>query len=272
MGTALRALRHASGSTGDAVARGASMSASKLSKIENGKVRPTVQDVDLILTALGISGEAKEQFLTAARAAATEETAWRVLRRMGLWEHQRTIRAIEASTQTLRLFQGQLVPGLLQTPEYASAVFSLPPALPPETLVKTVSARLERQAALHESGHSFHFLICEHVLRWEIGTPVIMALQLERLLSLSRLPNVRLGVVPQTGRKPDFPMTCFSLHDARLVIVETFHSELSTRDPKDVQVYTETFERFAEVAAYGQEMRALVEGIRDDFLPQGERN
>jgi transcriptional regulator with XRE-family HTH domain len=109
------------------------MSAGKLSKIENGRTLPTVQDVDLILSALDVSDDVKEQFLATARAEATEATAWRLLRRMGPWKHQNTIKAIESSTALLRLFQGQLIPGLLQTPEYATAVFSLPPALPEET-------------------------------------------------------------------------------------------------------------------------------------------
>ncbi|MGI5252160.1 helix-turn-helix domain-containing protein [Actinacidiphila glaucinigra] len=56
IGRALRALRETSGLTGDAVARRASTSAGKLSKIENGRTLPTVQDVDLILTALDVSG------------------------------------------------------------------------------------------------------------------------------------------------------------------------------------------------------------------------
>jgi transcriptional regulator with XRE-family HTH domain len=246
------------------------MSAGKLSKIENNKVLPTVQDVDLILTALGISEEAKEHFLAAARSEATEATAWRLVRRLGPWKHQKTIQAIEASTTVLRLFQGQLIPGLLQTREYASAVFSLPPALPDETRAKTVAARMERQGVLYEPARSFHFLICEHVLRWLISEPMVMALQLDRIVSLSRLPNVSLGVVPVGPRMPDFPMTCFSAHDDRLVIAETFHSEVTTRDPKDVELYLDVFERFAAVAVYGDPMRALVEGIRDGFLPQQE--
>ncbi|WP_308436981.1 helix-turn-helix domain-containing protein [Streptomyces finlayi] len=266
----MRTLREASGLTGDVVARRASMSAGKLSKLETGKVRPTVQDVDLIMTALGVSDAVKDEFLATARAEATEATAWRLLRRMGPWKHQRTIKAIEASTTTLRLFQGQLIPGLLQTPEYMSAVFSLPPALPDESRAKTVAARMERQAVLYDDGRSFHFVICEHVLRWLVSEPVIMALQLDRLVSLSRLPNLSVGVVPLTGRMPDFPMTCFSLHDDRLVIVETFHSEVTTRDPKDVETYVDTFERFASVALYGDDMRTLVESIRDGFLPQQE--
>ncbi|NML50049.1 helix-turn-helix domain-containing protein [Streptomyces sp. R302] len=270
VGRALRALRESSGLTGDAVARRASMSAGKLSKIENEKVRPSVQDVDLILTALGVSDAVKSEFLTAARAEATEATAWRLLRRMGPWKHQNTIKAIEASTETLRLFQGQLIPGLLQTPEYMNAVFSLPPALPEETRGRTVAARIERQAVLHEPGRAFRFLICEHVLRWLISEPTILALQLDRLVSVSRLPNVSMGLVPAGARMPDFPMTCFSLHDDRLVIVETFHSEITTTDPKDVQLYSETFDRFAAVALYGDPMRALVERVRDELLRQQE--
>ncbi|MGY1451746.1 helix-turn-helix domain-containing protein [Streptomyces sp. SS8] len=271
IGKALRALRDASGLTGDSVARRASMSAGKLSRIENGRVLPTVQDVDLILSALDVSGEVKENFLATARVEATEATAWRLLRRMGPWKHQNTIKAIESSTSLLRLFQGQLIPGLLQTPEYATAVFSLPPALPEETRNRTVAARLERQATLYEDGRSFHFVICEHVLRWLVCEPAVMATQLDRVVSLSRLPNVSIGVVPLTGRMPDFPMTCFSIHDDRLVIVETFHSEITTREPRDIQTYIEIFGRFSAVALHGDDMRCLVEGIRDDFLPQRER-
>lgn len=104
LGKALRALRLASGRTGDAIARGAAMSAGKLSKIENGRVLPSVQDVDLILTALQVSDEAKAEFVSAARLAATEETAWRELRRIGHWKHQHSIQAVEAQTAVLRLF------------------------------------------------------------------------------------------------------------------------------------------------------------------------
>ncbi|XEC32692.1 helix-turn-helix domain-containing protein [Streptomyces fradiae] len=270
LGRALRALREASGLTGDTVARRASMSAGKLSKIENEKVRPSVQDVDLILTALRVSEEAKDEFIATARAEATEATAWRLLRRMGPWKHQNTIKAIEASTSVLRLFQGQLIPGLLQTPEYMTAVFGLPPALPDETRARTVAARVERQAVLYGTGRSFRFLICEHVLRWLISEPTVMALQLDRLVSVSRLPQVSLGIVPIGSRMPDFPMTCFSLHDDRLVIVETFHSEITTTDPKDVQLYADTFDRFSEVALYGDPMRTLIEHVRDELLRQQE--
>ncbi|SDT39439.1 Helix-turn-helix domain-containing protein [Streptomyces sp. TLI_053] len=266
IGKALRALRDASGLTGDAVARRASMSPGKLSKIEHGKVLPSVLDVDLVLTALGVSRAAKEQFLAQARSAATEETAWRLIRRTGFWKHQQAIQAVEDRTRELKLFQGQLIPGLLQTPEYISAVFDLSPDLSEESRTRTTAARLARQQALHDPGRSFHLLICEHVLRWRICDSTVMAVQLDRLVSLSRLPNVVLGLLPQGARMPDFPMTCFSLHDDRLVIVETFHSEITTRNPKDLATYLDTFERFAAVAVYDARMRAAVEAVRDEYL------
>ncbi|MFD7735798.1 Scr1 family TA system antitoxin-like transcriptional regulator [Kitasatospora phosalacinea] len=231
LGRALRALRIAADRTAETVARRASMSPAKLSKIENGKALATVQDVDLILTALGVSGEAKAEFLEAARGAATEATAWRELRRTGYWKHQQSIKAVEARTAVLRLFQGQLIPGLLQSAEYIAAVFALHPELPDESKAKTIAARLERQGALYDSNRSFHFVICEHVLRWMICRAAVMATQLDRL-----------------------------------VIVETFHSEITTREPKEVALYLSTFAKFNAAALHGNEMRALVEGIRDELL------
>ncbi len=246
------------------------MSAGKLSKIENGHVLPTVRDVELILSALGVSEAAKAEFLEQARAAVTEATAWRELRRMGHWKHQQAIRAIESQTALLRLFQGQLIPGLLQSAEYVAAIFALSPELSEESRAKTIAARLERQAALYDLDRSFHFLVCEHVLRWRIGQPALMATQMDRLVSLSRLPNVTIGVVPLDRRMPDFPMTCFSAHDDRLVIVETFHSEVTTRDPRDIEVYLSTFAKFDAVAIHGNEMRAMVESTREEYLREQE--
>lgn len=269
LGRALRSLRRASGATAASVARKAAMSAGKLSKIENGRVLPSMKDVDLILTALGLPDRTKADFLDAARAAAVEASAWRELRRMGHWKHQKAIRAIEDQTTTLRLFQGQLIPGLLQTPEYVAAVFSLPPELPHDSRVKTIAARLERQAVLYDRKRSFHFLICEHVLRWMVCEPAVMGVQLDRMISLSRLPNVHIGILPLGRLMPDFPMTCFSAHDNRLVIIETFHSEITTRDPQDVAMYLSTFERFRSVALYGDDMRQVVETVRDGYF-QGQ--
>ncbi|MFF4030081.1 helix-turn-helix domain-containing protein [Streptomyces sviceus] len=269
LGAALRALRQASGKEAKAVARSAVMSTAKLSKIENGRVAPATADVERILTALDVSPEIKAEYLAVARAQATEATAWRLFRRMGYHKKQEQIRALESSMTLLRLFQPSLVPGLLQTPEYVRAVLE-PKGLTDEQLSRTVSARIERQRVLYDTSKALHFVVTEPVLRWRLLPPAMMAGQLDRIVSVSRLPNVDVRVVPLDAPQRDVPGHSFVIRDDRVVTVETTHAEVVVTDPRDVSLYAEKFDRFASVSLAGDAMRDLVEGIRDAFLRERE--
>ncbi|MFJ7588833.1 helix-turn-helix domain-containing protein [Streptomyces sp. NPDC097617] len=269
LGAALRALRQASGKEAKAVARGAVMSTAKLSKIENGRVAVATADVERILTALGVSPEIKAEYLAVARAQATEATAWRLFRRMGYHKKQEQIRALESSMTLLRLFQPSLVPGLLQTPEYIRAVLE-PKGLTDEQLSRTVSARIERQRVLYDAGKSLRFVITEPVLRWRLLPAAMMAGQLDRIVSVSRLPHVDVRVVALDTPQRDVPGHSFVIRDDRVVTVETTHAEMVVTDPRDVSLYVDKFDRFTTVSLAGDEMRDLVEGIRDGFLRERE--
>ncbi|TDU76251.1 helix-turn-helix transcriptional regulator [Streptomyces sp. KS 21] len=269
LGAALRALRQASGKEAKAVARSAVMSASKLSKIETAKVTPSAADVERILTAIGVSDEVKEEYLEAVRAAATETTAWRLIRRMGLHKAQQQTRALEAEMTLLRLFQPALMPGLLQTPEYIRAILSRH-GLGEDTLTRTISARIERQQALYDSGKHLQFVITEPVLRWRIVSSARMAEQIDRLLFLSRLPNIGIHIVPLSARQEDIANHAFVIRDDRTVTVETVHAEIVVTDPRDVALYVRKFEGFTSVALSGDAMRSLLEAIRDEFLREQE--
>ncbi|MEV5257257.1 helix-turn-helix transcriptional regulator [Streptomyces anulatus] len=269
LGAALRELRESSGWEAKAVARGAAMSRSKLSKIETGNVTPSITDVDCILSALGVSDEVKAEFMAAARTAATEVTAWRLVRRLGYSRKQQQIQALESQTALLRLFQSSLVPGLLQTPEYARAVFARKD-LPETQLERTIGARLARQAALYSDGKAFRFIVTEPVLHWQILPPLAMAGQIDRLISASRLPSVDIGIVPLSGPQQDFPGHSFSIKDTRTVTIEMVHAETVVTDPRDVSQYIEKFEGFSRAALSGDDMRALLENIRDEFLREQE--
>ncbi|WP_030662435.1 helix-turn-helix transcriptional regulator [Streptomyces rimosus] len=269
IGQALRELREASGKQAKVVARGAAMSPSKLSKIENGVLAPSVIDVERILAALEVSEEAKVRLMEIARQVATEATAWRIYRRSGLHKHQEEIRAIEASTTLLRLFQPSCIPGLLQTPEYVRGILE-GWNLTEDALEKMVGARLKRHDVLHHEGRSFHFLITESVLRWEIIGVRSMAMQLDKIISMSRFPNITIGVVPQRGVKPGLPTSAFVLFDTRLATIEVPHAEITTTEIPDIDLYLDKFRNFERVAVTGDDMRDLVSGIRDDFLRQQE--
>jgi transcriptional regulator with XRE-family HTH domain len=241
------------------------MSKSKLSRIENDRISPSVVDVERVLTALGISEEVKAEFMEAARVAATEATAWRLYRRLGFHKHQVDIQAIEAKTNLMRLFQVSVIPGLLQTPEYARAVLSNK-ELTEEVLNHTVGARLQRQQVLYESNRQFRFLITESVLRWRLVPDVMLATQLDRLISLSRLPNIHIGIVPLGPAMPEPPTSSFVLFDARLAIVEIPHCEVTTTEPKDIELYQAKFERLSKVALCDDAMHSHVACLRDEML------
>ncbi|MGA5702939.1 helix-turn-helix domain-containing protein [Peterkaempfera bronchialis] len=269
IGAALRELREAGGKEAKAVARSAAMSPSKLSRIETGKATPTVMDVERVLTALGVSDEIRAELAEVARRAATEAVAWRLHRRMGFAQHQDAIKAVESETQTQRLFQPSCMPGLVQTPEYVRAILT-GKQLTEEMLSRTVGARLERQRVLYQAEKSFRFVITESVLRWRLLSAPEMAMQLDRIIAVSRLPNVWIGVVPLSASMGEVPTSSFVLYDRRLVIVEIPHAEITTREPRDIEVYRAKFDRFESVSLTGDGMRSMVGAIRDDFLRERE--
>jgi transcriptional regulator with XRE-family HTH domain len=119
LGAALRALRVASDKEAKAVARGALMSPSKLSKIENAKLAASATDVERILTAIGVSDEVKAEYTEAARASATEATAWRLLKRIGVHKGQQAAKALtDVSCQADRLLTSATAPP--STPDRAA--------------------------------------------------------------------------------------------------------------------------------------------------------
>ncbi|GGZ26270.1 transcriptional regulator [Streptomyces inusitatus] len=269
LGRALRELRVASGRQAKVVARSAAMSPSKLSKIENGALAPSVLDVERVLTALEIPKEVKEQLAEAARQVATEATAWRIYRRTGLHKHQEEIHAIEAQTTLLRVFQPSCIPGLLQTPEYVRGV-QKGSELTDDALEKMIGARLRRQEVLYDRSRAFEFLITESVIRWKLLPAPMMAAQLDKLIAMSRMPNIRIGIVPLSAAMPGLPTSSFVLFDGRLVIVEIPHAEITTSEMRDIELYVDKFQMFDRVALSGEGARDLVAGVRDDFLREQE--
>ncbi|MFG2917911.1 helix-turn-helix domain-containing protein [Kitasatospora sp. NPDC048298] len=265
LGAALRELRQASGKEAKAVARSAVMSPSKLSKIETGKVSPTVVDVERILTAIGVPEEVKAEYMAVARAQATEATAWRLIRRLGHHRKQQQIKALDDSTRLLRVFQPSLVPGLLQTPEYVRAVFGRKD-ISEDQLLRAVAARLARQQSLYDATKTLRFVITESVLRWRLVPPAMMAGQLDRILSASRLSHVDIRVVPLAAPQTDVPGHSFVIRDDRMVTIETVHAEVTVTDPRDVEAYVRKFDGFAATAATGEEVRRVIEAIRDEYL------
>jgi len=257
----LREARRAAGLTGARLAARCGISQSKISKIETGKVLATATDVERILTALGTGQDRIAELRAMARLANTEFQSTRASLRRGLHQKQRELAALEAETSHLRFFLPLMITGLLQTPEYARASL----ASFPGDHHQAIARRLDRQSALYNPAKRFTFILAESAVRWLLCEPPVMAVQADRLASLSELPNVTIGVIPLDSRVPDGALNTFTVYDERIATAETFTGVIMMRDPRDVAYHLELFAFFERHAVTGDAVRALLESCAQRF-------
>jgi transcriptional regulator with XRE-family HTH domain len=257
----LRDARRAAGLTGARLAARCGISQSKISKIETGKVLATATDVERMLTALGTSQDQITELLALARLANTEFQSTRASLRRGLHYKQKELAAFEAETQHLRFFLPLMITGLLQTPEYARASMVSFPG----DHQQAIARRLERQSALYNPARRFTFILTEAAVRWQLCDPRVMAVQADRLASLSELPNVTIGVIPLDSRVADGPLNTFTVYDERIATAETFTGVIMMRDPRDVAYHLELFAFFQRYAVTGDAVRALLGSYAQRF-------
>ncbi|AZS73920.1 hypothetical protein DDE74_25920 [Streptomyces lydicus] len=248
----LKELRKGAGLSGDRLAARCNISQSKVSRIENAKVRPSLVDIEQILKALDASPEVVAEVARLARIANTEWRNLRELRRKGLGTRQAELKALEASSTSMRYFLLSMVTGLLATPEYVRASL----ANSPVDTSKAVAGKLERQAILYDQSKRFTFLLTEQAVRWPVVPPLALAEQIDRLGSLTHLPNVHLGVIPVgSPTHTTTPMNTFTVYDSSLATVETITGSLVLRDSRDVKSYLDAFAAYEECALFGDRAR-----------------
>jgi len=266
LGLALRGLRLDAGLTGQQLAGRAGLSQSTVSRIELGQAMPSMADIGAWGEAARVSAGQLAEIRALAEAAAVETISWRRAARRGLPSLQRDVRDLEATAATLLNFQPVIIPGLLQTAEYArQVVLSGYPGGHPD-IGAAVAARMERQAILYDDARSFEFVVAEAALRWRIGPPLVMLAQLDRVASLSTLPNVGIGIIPQAAQVAAWHIHGFAILDDRAegaatVRVETLTTGLSISEPEDVERYRQAFALLREAAVKGDQARRLILGV-----------
>ncbi len=241
------------------------MSQSKVSRIETGRLLPSVVDVEQVLTALEVDDATRHELLALARVANAEYQDVRVSVRRGLHHRQREIAALEASATQVQHFLPALITGLLQIPEYMRAAMSTPIEPAAGDVSRAIALKLERQAVLHDKTKNFEFLLTESAIRWQLCEPSVMAVQIDRLVSLSQLANIRIGVLPLSARVRDGAYHTFVTYDRRLVTIELFTGQLVLRDPKDIDLYQALFKFFGVHALWADEARSVLTTLANAF-------
>ncbi len=247
----LKTLRETAKLSGERLAKRCNMSQSKVSRIENGKVRPSLVDVDQILRALDAPPALVAEVMALTRITNTQWQDARSLRRKGLDKKQLELAGLEQSSTEFRYFLLSMITGLLSTPEYIRASL----AHVPGDHGRTVARKLERQEVLYDRPKRFTFILTEQAVRSPFVAREAMAVQIDRLASLTHLVNVRLGVLPIETRMPGNPLNTFTVYDERIATAELSAGVMVFRDPRDVRSYLDEFAAYEGLALFGEAAR-----------------
>src|SRR4051812_18708661 len=275
LGAHLRRLREAQGVTREEAGWEIRSSDSKISRMELGRVGFKERDVADLLTLYGVDDhEERERLLALAKEANTQGWWHRFGDVLPSWLH--SYLGLEAAAAVIRTYEVQFVPGLLQTTDYARAVILLGHENARyEEVERRVGLRIARQQLLHrEHAPLLWAVVDEAALRRPIGGAKVMQAQLEALIEATKLPSVRLQVIPfQAGGHAaaggSFTLLRFPDTDLPdVVFVEQLTSALYLDKRDDVDQYTAAMERLcveaippADTAAYLEKM--LDENFRD---------
>jgi transcriptional regulator with XRE-family HTH domain len=254
----LRSLRARSGLAGRHIATELGWPLSKVPKLEAGKQRPSDDDLRGWARVCGAPDAADEliQMAADARAAALD---FKLRAEGGGVAVQRTINELIAQSSLVRHFDTTFMPGILQVRAYTEAI--LPGlfdwyGIDPGTVEASVDERMKRWGYLYDRSKRFEFVLAESALRWLLVPADVMAAQLDRLLTVAGLPNVRLGVVPFGVPLTMAPQHSFQLYDD-LAMWETFLRDEAFRGGDAAKV-AEAMDRLWADAVEGDEARALI--------------
>ncbi|WP_416970321.1 helix-turn-helix domain-containing protein [Streptomyces sp. 4F14] len=274
LGGELLRLREAAGLTQPQAAGALSATAAKVAKMERGWVPIREPDVRALCKLYGVEDEAVvERLLAIAKADRERRKA------KGWWNQYPQLQemieyvALEDVATSMRTWELAIVPGLLQTPDYARAlavgngVWEDPNAIEP-----FVESRLARQARLGgENPLELWAVVHEGALRQLVGGSAVMRAQLEHLLDIARRPNVKVQVLPyhagaHPGMTSAFTIVSFAEQGALDVVhMDTTSSTLWLESDTDADQHSRLFDRIARVSLARQNSIRLIEGIMKEL-------
>ncbi|MCX4511483.1 helix-turn-helix domain-containing protein [Streptomyces sp. NBC_01619] len=270
LGQELRRLRELKGMTAEEVADRLLVSQSKISRLENGRRSISQRDVrDLC----GVYEVEDHRVVDSLMQMAKDS------RQQGWWHAFGDIPysvyiGLETDAASLRVYEPQIVPGLLQTREYAEALITgALPETPVSDVEKRVQVRLRRQERISSPDGPLRLwaVVDEAALRRVVGNKEMMREQLEYLVEQSQLPHVTVQVLPfSMGAHPgitghyailEFP----DASDSSVVYIEGVTSDLYLEKANDVHKYTVMYEHLRAQALNVDQTREYIEDIAKSY-------
>jgi hypothetical protein len=270
LGQELRRLRELKGMTAEEVAERLLVSQSKISRLENGRRSISQRDVrDLC----GVY-EVEDQRVVESLMQMAKDS-----RQQGWWHSFGDIPysvyiGLETDAASLRVYDPQVVPGLLQTRAYAQALIrgALPETAPAD-IDKRVQVRMRRQERISAAENPLRLwtVLDEAALRRVVGGRAVMREQLEHLVEQSQLPHVTVQVIPfEMGAHPglngqyailEFPDAA----DSSVVYIEGVTSDLYLEKANDVRKYSVLYEHLRAQALNVEQSRQFIAKIAKEY-------
>jgi transcriptional regulator with XRE-family HTH domain len=262
LGALLRKLRTEKGLTVEQAADQLMFSMSKLSRMETGHGAPSRRDIRDLCALYEVTDEAERKRMMNLAVEGRQAGWWQSYDLNQFADYV----GLEADAVSVKNYQSILIPGLLQTPDYARAVNeAVIPQPDPERLEEQTEVRLRRQDRLTQDPPlRFGVILDEAALHRVIGGQAVMEAQLRHLTELSKLPNVTLQVIPfSAGGHPAMDSTFNVLEFADavpgVVYVEGLVGWVYMKRSRDVERYARVFERLCHIALPPRESVELIE-------------
>jgi transcriptional regulator with XRE-family HTH domain len=268
LGTQLRRLREARGITAQEAARAIRGSESKISRIELG--RTSVREVDIIdlLSLYGITDHAEREELLTLAGQANQPGWWHQYQDVLPGWFQAYV-GLEESAESIRSYDSQFIPGLLQTEDYAAAVLALGDFSIDEA-ERLVYLRKERQRRFASGGLRLWAIVDEVALRRPVGSPEIMRAQLEHLCDVCDQPGFTMQVVPDSAgayaAPGSFSILRFAVPDLPdVVYIEQLTSAMYLDKPVDVERYALAMDKLSAAGAPPGETKQIIRALRENL-------
>ncbi|MFG2989920.1 helix-turn-helix domain-containing protein [Streptomyces sp. NPDC048257] len=271
LGDELRRSREAAGLTTATAAEVLDCTKGKISRIENGHVPVRTPDLVALMQAYGVSDEESRERLASLALRANRR------RREGWWHEHASVLSdayrdqieMESICASIRTYQVQLIPGLLQIPEYGRAVTVASRAWQTaEEIDRFVQVRLARQERLtDEEPIEFWTVLAEGVLRQQVGGPDVMRAQLDHLLTMAERPNVTVQILPysrgaHSGMFGPYVLLSFpQLASLDLVLTEAPTGNIWMEREPEVACYQTLFDDARMAALPSTESLALIRRV-----------
>ncbi len=263
----LRRLREAARLTCEEVADHLECSASKISRVETGRVSVSPRDVRDMLELYGVPVAQRESLVQLARDS--RQKGWWHAFSDTMQPQFATYVGLESAASEIRIYEVSLIPELLQTEDYARVVIrSGMMSSPTDDIERQVALRMARQPAItREEPPKVWAVLDEAALRRQVGGPGLMRMQLEHLLAQAALPNVAVQVIPFGGGahpamgRPFIVLVFPDRVDTDVVYLEDLTSALYLEDVAEVDRYNVFFNHLRATALSFEDSSALITSV-----------